>query len=84
MDSKTKNDLLLYCLGIGTDIIEPPKLENLSTDDWAEIIQHSINHGVSPLLYHRFRITSMSAHVPDGEIRKIVYIPSGEEYATIP
>lgn len=55
-----QDDVLLYCLGIGTHERGDSQLEQLSTDQWAEIVELSVRHGVAPLLYYRLR-----THHPD-------------------
>ena len=55
MDQHRTNELLLYCLRMDSDETKGARLEELSTSDWEAIIQESVRHGVTPLLYHRLR-----------------------------
>lgn len=81
MDEKTEDDLLLYCLNMGTDEIRAAKLEQLSTSDWDGVIQQSVRRGVTPLLYHRFRTTSTSAYIPTRVMQRLreIYLYSVRE-----
>jgi len=69
MDKKTEGELLLYCLGIGTDETRAAKLEKLSTSDWDGVIQQSSS--VTPLLYQRLRTLSPSANIPGSVVQKL-------------
>jgi len=71
MDGKTEGDLLLYCLGIGTDEIKFARLEQLSSSDWDDVIQQSVRHGITPLLYQRLKALSPSANIPDSIVQKL-------------
>lgn len=62
MIEKTALELLLYCLGRKTEQIRgadpsvpsrfKAKLEQLSIADWQAIVELSLEHGVTPLLYY--------------------------------
>jgi hypothetical protein len=64
MDQKIEDHLLLYCLNTGTGEKEASRLETLSPVEWDDIIQLSIEHRVTPLLYHRFKTKNVNNHVP--------------------
>ncbi|MBC2717241.1 MAG: nucleotidyltransferase family protein [Desulfobacteraceae bacterium] len=64
MNKKLEGELLLYCLGIGTDKIKPARLEQLSTSEWEEIIQQSDRNGVAPLLYLRLKALDQCITIP--------------------
>lgn len=64
MDQKAKDELILYYIGMKTREIEAGELEQLSVDDWDEIIQESDRHRVIPLLYHHLRLLGMDALLP--------------------
>ncbi len=71
MDRKTERELLLYCLGLGTDEIRAGKLEQLSASDWDGVIQLSARHGVTPLLYKRLRTLSPGTTIPAGIVQRL-------------
>jgi len=65
MDQKTANERLCYFLRAEADSTEARKLESLSPPDWDDIIQRSIKHKVSPLLYHRLKSRYSDEGIPD-------------------
>ena len=64
MDKKTKDELLLYLIGMGSHEIELPWLAQLSDSDWDDLIEQSRRHSVAPLLYYRLKTDGAIAHVP--------------------
>ena len=71
MDQKTEDELLLYCLGMGTDEIRAARLEQLSPSDWDDVIQQSVRHGVTPLLYQRLKTISPGTTVPASIVQRL-------------
>ena len=59
-----KHRLLLYCLDIGSNDMRADELMKLSTDDWDEVIQKAIRHGVGPLLYHSLKTLKTDIDIP--------------------
>jgi len=64
MDKSTKVKILLHCLGVKTEWTLTDGIENLSTDDWDEVIQLAGINKAIPLLYHHLRITHKIAGIP--------------------
>ena len=81
MDQQTEDELLLYCLGMGTDKTRAARLEQLSTADWDDVIQQSARHGVTPLLYQRFTTTSTGTLIPTRVMQRLreIYLYSAKE-----
>ena len=74
MDYRASGELLLDCLSFQTDKAIATRLEQLSLADWETMVRQSAKHGVTPLLYHRFRSTGTIAHIPPEvaqELRRI-------------
>jgi len=68
MDQKTANEWLCYFLRVEADTTEARNLKSLSTPDWDDIIQRSIKHKVSPLLYHRLKSRYSDEDIPDNVV----------------
>jgi hypothetical protein len=81
MDQRTADELLLYCLGMGADKTRAARLEQLSASDWDDLIQQSVRHGVTPLLYQRFTTTNTSAPIPATVMQRLreIYLYSAKE-----
>ncbi|MBM3166611.1 MAG: nucleotidyltransferase family protein [Chloroflexi bacterium] len=81
MDQRTAGELLLYCLGMGTDETRAARLEQLSTSDWDDLIQQSARHGATPLLYRRFTTNSTNTHIPTTVMQRLreIYLYSAKE-----
>ncbi len=58
---KMKNEILLYCMGIRKKEI---KTDELTDSDWDDIIQQSMMHGVSALLYRNIKVNKLDSFVP--------------------
>jgi len=65
MDQKEIDELLLYCIGIEAHEMGAGKFENLSADDWDEIIQMSHRHRAASLLYYRLHSDGLDDSIPD-------------------
>lgn len=63
-----KNNVILYCIGIKPD---ENTLKNLNDSDWDEIIQKSLSHGVSALLYRRIKLNGVDQFIPDRVMQKL-------------
>ena len=79
MDQQIKDDLLLYCLGIGTDEAAASQMEQLSSSDWDKFTKESARHRVIPLLYQRMKTLSPRITIPadvDRELRETYLLTS--------
>ena len=56
--------MLLYCLGISPTEMSASRIEQLSTEQWNEIIKLADRHYVLPLLYHRLKIHNPDITIP--------------------
>jgi len=71
MDKNTEGELLLSCLHQGADSASTSRFAQLSDQDWDDVIQQSIRHGVTPLLYQYLKIISPSVQIPIPVLQKL-------------
>ena len=64
-----KNELLLYSMGIKPD--KEILRKELDDSDWDEIIQQSLLHGVSALLYRNIKTNGLASFIPDRAMQKL-------------
>ena len=74
-----EKEVLLSCLGETADEDIAAQLKQLSLTDWEKVIQMSIRHGVTPLLYQRVKkIDALHKNLPDSvrERLRALYLQS--------
>jgi hypothetical protein len=71
MQQEEKEKILLYCIGIKKHEAETDKFENLSADDWDDIIQMLHRHRTLPLLYYRLHSDKLDESMPDRVIEDL-------------
>ena len=64
MSQIADGELLLSCLGLGTDGRRAEWGEQLSNREWGSVIRQSARHGVTALLYERLKTFSLSTNIP--------------------
>jgi hypothetical protein len=78
MDQPQINEVLLYCLRADPGESKGGRLEGLSNSDWETIIQQSVRHGVTPLLYHRLKTFPSGINIPNHVVQRLrdIYLQS--------
>jgi len=76
MDQETK--VLLYCLRADVKKISAAELKQISSVDWEKVIELSIKHSVTPLLYQRLKAFISEAAIPGKILDKLheIYLNS--------
>jgi hypothetical protein len=69
MDSTSQHKLLLAFLSSQADKTKAIQFERLTLSDWREVVQQTVRHGVTPLLFHRLKNLKLDRNVP-GDILK--------------
>lgn len=80
MEQITRDKLLLYHLFTGDDKVIAEEINQLSKSDWDGVIQQSIYHRVTPLIYHRLKDSSSCLNAPSEvmERLRVLYLSSAE------
>jgi len=75
---RSENELLLNCLGIGTNALNVYSIESLAISDWKSIIQKASDHKVAPILYYHLGKNGMTDYVPGEVLLKLhkIYLAS--------
>ena len=75
MEIRREDRLLLKCLCAGDDQGKSNGLERLSSSGWDRLIQRSLRHSVTPLLYDHLK---KNANVPDRHLERLrdIYLQS--------
>ena len=64
MDQAQIDELLLHCLRTSPDKTGDGRVAPLSESDWAELLQQSARHRITPLFYHRLRTFHPDIPIP--------------------
>ena len=71
MDNKTACKWLCYCLKTENSEQDTSKLKTLSVSDWNDIVQQSLQHEVTPLLYRNLKNFRQDIGIPDEIVQKM-------------
>ena len=69
MEKEAKTEYILYCLDLISEQIYEDKLKYLSDSDWNEIIQITMNHGITGLMYYATK--TGHKQIPDQVMHKL-------------
>ena len=71
MDREAQRELLVRLLRGRPGEVRPAELEGLSHADWEGVLQESVAHMVTPLLYQAVKALEAPANVPEGVVERL-------------
>lgn len=75
---RPENEILLNCIGVGTDALNSHSIESLAISDWESIIQKASDHNIAPTLYYCLGKNGLNDYVPKEFLLKLrkIYLAS--------
>ncbi len=71
MDQTQMDDLLLYFLRASPEKTNDGRVKPLSEADWADLLQQSARHKITPLLYHRLKTFHPDISIPPSVTKRL-------------